>query len=111
MDAKTLRQMDERDLKYLRTLLSNEFKRRKHRARNPVVAAEPQGDREFCPKGHPYEGSNLYVNPSGQRQCKRCAADRSRAYRAKKRDAKDTLTGFEGQRHDYSGLSLIPGIQ
>ncbi len=25
-----------------------------------------------CPAGHPYSGSNLYVRPSGQRNCKIC---------------------------------------
>ncbi len=25
-----------------------------------------------CPKGHPYSGPNLYVDPRGHRQCKAC---------------------------------------
>lgn len=25
-----------------------------------------------CPQGHPYAGENLYVKPTGQRQCRRC---------------------------------------
>jgi hypothetical protein len=25
-----------------------------------------------CPKGHPYEGDNLYVDPKGKRRCRAC---------------------------------------
>lgn len=25
-----------------------------------------------CPKGHPYSGGNLYVDPAGTRQCRKC---------------------------------------
>ena len=33
-----------------------------------------------CPYGHPYEGSNLYVAPSGHRQCRECKRARERRY-------------------------------
>ena len=59
-------------------------------------------DKVACPQGHPYEGDNLYVNPSGGwRQCRACnnaggrkdyaanreeRARRVREYRAANRD-------------------------
>lgn len=32
-----------------------------------------------CPKGHPYEGNNIYHMPRGGRQCRQCARDRHAA--------------------------------
>lgn len=32
-----------------------------------------------CPQGHPYEGPNLYVSPSGSRVCRECNRSRSLA--------------------------------
>lgn len=32
-----------------------------------------------CPKGHPYSGNNLYIDPRG-RKCRRCDADRHGAF-------------------------------
>lgn len=38
-----------------------------------------QGRKTHCPKGHPYSGDNLYVQPSnGSRHCRTCAGDRRR---------------------------------
>ena len=34
-----------------------------------------QSRRTHCPKGHPYSGDNLYVDPKGHRRCRACAAD------------------------------------
>ena len=31
-----------------------------------------------CPRGHAYEGDNLYVTPGGQRQCRECNRERDR---------------------------------
>ena len=28
--------------------------------------------RTHCPRGHPYSGSNLYIDPRGKRQCRTC---------------------------------------
>lgn len=33
-----------------------------------------------CPKGHPYAGSNLYINPRGHRECRACRAARVAAF-------------------------------
>jgi hypothetical protein len=38
-----------------------------------------------CKRGHPLAGANLYVNPRGQRQCRRCQAEREQRYREKLR--------------------------
>jgi hypothetical protein len=38
-----------------------------------------------CPKGHPYEGDNLYVMPNGGRMCRECHRNTNRQFaRAKK---------------------------
>lgn len=37
-----------------------------------------------CPSGHPYDGENLYVKPTGARVCRSCKNDQQRARRAKK---------------------------
>lgn len=33
-----------------------------------------------CPSGHPYSGDNLYINPSGGRECRTCKRLRGRKY-------------------------------
>lgn len=46
----------------------------------------PYARKTHCPKGHPYEGDNLYVTANGNRKCRACRADwpsvRKRAMRA-----------------------------
>lgn len=37
-----------------------------------------------CPRGHPYAGANLYVNPQGWRSCRACLRDWKRAARERK---------------------------
>ena len=37
-----------------------------------------------CPKGHPYAGTNLYVDPNGHRHCKICLRDANARARRKK---------------------------
>lgn len=34
-----------------------------------------------CPNGHPYEGDNLYVDPTGKRNCQACRRENERRYR------------------------------
>ncbi len=36
-----------------------------------------------CPKGHPYAGGNLYITPSGCRNCVACNRAATRKWRAK----------------------------
>lgn len=33
-----------------------------------------------CPKDHPYDGANLYVDKSGRRHCRQCRRERSRLW-------------------------------
>lgn len=40
-----------------------------------------------CPSGHPYSGSNLYVNPYGGRECRACSRESARRHRARKASA------------------------
>lgn len=35
-----------------------------------------------CPKGHGYEGRNLYVSPAGKRKCRTCDREMKRAIRS-----------------------------
>jgi len=53
-----------------------------------------------CPVGHPYAGSNLYVNPAGWRECRACRARRRRAYRtARKAERKGQRTCSQHTGH------------
>lgn len=38
-----------------------------------------------CPSGHPMEGSNLYVEPTGRRRCRECGREKVRRYRERNR--------------------------
>lgn len=42
-----------------------------------------QARKTHCPQGHPYEGDNLYVKPSGGRRCRAC--ERARQNNRKKK--------------------------
>lgn len=44
--------------------------------RKGLTVAPRNSDRTHCPKGHPYEGDNLYVTKAGTRQCKTCSKER-----------------------------------
>ena len=46
-------------------------------------AARARKSRTHCPKGHPYSGKNLYINPRGARCCRECL----NAYKRAKRKA------------------------
>lgn len=46
-----------------------------------------------CPKGHPYNGENLYVSPRGTRHCKTCRRDGMRHAAAKKKSQLLPLIG------------------
>jgi hypothetical protein len=58
----------------------NQQVRAKRRAERPQAARPmragpkrlPSGTRTHCPKGHPYAGENLYVDPHGHRHCRIC---------------------------------------
>lgn len=41
----------------------------------PKPSARPHSrDKTHCPRGHPYLGTNLYVDPKGNRRCRTCKA-------------------------------------
>lgn len=37
-----------------------------------MILANRQTDKSACPQGHPMAGDNLYISPSGGRQCREC---------------------------------------
>lgn len=59
-----------------------------------------------CPKGHPYAGANLYVNPKGGRVCRECVRERMRIYREKRRVAVRTKTWYRGNDQGARGRPL-----
>lgn len=42
-----------------------------------------KGLKESCPKGHPYSGDNLAIDPRGRRRCRQCGKDASKAWHEK----------------------------
>lgn len=49
------------------------------------VAPSAQNARKGkCVRGHPFDSENTYYTPTGSRQCRRCGAARSRAYKERK---------------------------
>lgn len=46
----------------------------------PVKPPEPRGLpsqlRNHCPRGDPYQGDSLYIDPKGDRRCRACKATR-----------------------------------
>jgi hypothetical protein len=50
--------------------------------RSPLTAARINSEKTHCPRGHPYEGSNLRIDERGQRICRACGrAAQARRYR------------------------------
>lgn len=43
--------------------------------------ATANGAKDRCPRQHPYDGRNLYVNPAGKRECRACHAAAQQRYR------------------------------
>ena len=41
--------------------------------------------KEFCPSNHEYTIENTYTSKSNMRHCRKCGAERARAYRARKK--------------------------
>ena len=55
------------------------------RLRNNPDGNLPPHMRTHCPQGHPYSGDNLYVKPTGSRECRTCHRDyERRKYRERK---------------------------
>lgn len=49
-----------------------------------ATAAEINASKTHCPRLHPYDKANTYVNPAGKRQCRRCHAIQQAAYKARR---------------------------
>jgi hypothetical protein len=60
-----------------------------------------------CPKGHPYAGDNLYIDPSGHRHCMKCRRDHSKAsyhrHRKSCREKQNEHYRLHGRRDRQSG--------
>jgi hypothetical protein len=50
--------------------------------------AEPNRDRDRCPRDHLYDSANTYMTPEGYKRCRKCRRDTERAYRDRKRKFK-----------------------
>jgi hypothetical protein len=57
------------------------------RGLSPVLTRARLLAKQFCKRGHPLSGHNLYLNPRGQRQCRKCMAISCANYRARKKAA------------------------
>jgi len=68
-----------------------------------------------CSAGHPMEGDNLYVQPSGRRACRACIQRRCREYRLRHRDPatppamKDRTHCPQGHPYDEKNTYWRPG--
>jgi hypothetical protein len=67
-----------------------------------------------CPRGHPYSGKNLYIDPKGFRRCRQCKKDARRVTkpRAVKRPAPPRIAVSRPRKthcpkgHPYAGENL-----
>lgn len=53
-----------------------------------------------CPKGHPYMGDNLYVDPAGTRQCRKCKRDNLARWKAQHPDRARAIQRAANARYD-----------
>lgn len=53
-----------------------------HRGYGPAAM---RARKTHCPKEHPYSGDNLYVSPTGNRQCRICIRQNQRNYQERKK--------------------------
>ena len=44
-----------------------------------------------CPSGHPYDGTNTYVDPRGNRQCRACRREQGARSDARRREARRSI--------------------
>jgi hypothetical protein len=49
-----------------------------------VTAKRPAGRQASCAQGHPYTAANTYVDPSGIRKCRTCAAEYRKRYKERR---------------------------
>lgn len=53
-------------------LLSGHVQHDKAMYETGTVGEHPNRLKTHCPKGHPYDGENLYLDPKGYRRCRAC---------------------------------------
>jgi hypothetical protein len=59
--------------------------------------SSPQRQRTHCPKGHPYDEANTYVNRQGNRECRACHRERHRRRQRERRRAGHAATCSSGK--------------
>lgn len=50
-----------------------------------ISPSAQQARRKNCIRGHPFSGDNLYITPSGKRQCKECRASAMKNFCTRKK--------------------------
>ncbi len=75
--------------------------------------AEKQRSKTHCPQGHPYEGENLRIAPTGDRACRTCARVRAQERRAAKPKAapKSRKRKFCKNGHAFAEHGTVSGGQ
>lgn len=53
-----------------------------------------------CPQGHPYSGGNLYVDPAGTRQCRKCKAANLARWKSENPDRFREIHRRATRKHD-----------
>lgn len=56
---------------------------RQNKLRSPLTAASRNLAKTHCPKDHPYDETNTYVDPKGKRECRACKTAEDRRRRAR----------------------------
>ena len=54
-----------------------------------AAAGARQRAKTHCPAGHPYDEENTYLTPDGRRVCTACKCERTRQWRARKRQERE----------------------
>lgn len=56
--------------------------------RSPTSMISINRAKTHCPRNHPYDAENTYINRKGSRTCRECTREAVRKYRQRKRDEK-----------------------
>lgn len=72
-----------------------------------VFGSKPSDWQTHCKRGHPFDASNTYVPPAGDRRCRACNAEQCREYR--KRKAASPPSGQDADRGPSSPSQAISG--
>lgn len=67
-----------------------------------------------CPRGHPYDGDNTYINPKGNRHCRTCVREHHKRYaparnaKARAKYAAKSSPWTDGGRVDGTAVRALP---